>query len=429
MPYIVIIATVWLVYWRSLSYSHTVDDYNAYKTAMSFKKSMSWKLDKILYNVIALTYGAGTFTNRLCDNILRIVLTTAIACLIMWCFNNVWIALLWAIHPINNQTTLWLNGRRYQMSLVFGLLAYKLPLLGFVLYPLAVYFHPISIPFIIITAVTVTPVALLWALPAIPMCYKRLEWWVNCRWTIQNFEIYQKFNWRKPVLAIKCLSEYFRHGLFPTNFTMYHPEIWGVAELEGNKQRAYALNLQFWLCLALLSIIGYIGWYIGGSCLVGLLIATAGLLQWLGLWVNPTSLWAQRYATLASIGFVMFTVGLCSFFGEHYQTSILSCVFVWYLCVTLKDMEMYRDFFSFFWMHYIQQPHNQDAAYFGSMGMNNYADAANKSKLFNETAMYASHSMASSLLWCMRNKKQDLIHDFANQQLMGIKKPLDKKGA
>jgi len=415
MEYIIIIAAVFAVYLKSVSNGYVVDDGNCYVKLQEFKEHP-------FKNWHNLMYGAGLFKNTRLDHLFRIVLTCAIACMIMCNWGNIWIALLWAVHPINNQLTLWLNGRRYQVSLLLGLMCYKWVYLGFVVYPIALMIHPISAPIILITAILKTPIALLWVLPAL-LALPKLKNWTRGRFAIQNFQIYREFNRRKPILAIKCLAEYLRHGLFPTGFTMYHPEIWGIAELPGNKARCYALNASFWLCLALLSLISYIGWFIGGSCLVGLLIAFLGIIQWSGVYTNPTMLWAQRYTALSSIGFTMFTVGVAEY---TYPTVVLPMVFVWYAVVTIKDMPMYRDFFSFFWHHNINQPNNLNSAWFGCHGFNGMASVAMKEKKGTDAKLYGANALAYSLSWCFRNRKGDIVHDFATQQLKGMKKPLEK---
>jgi hypothetical protein len=285
-------------------------------------------------------------------------------------------------------------------------------------YPLAIYFHPIAIPMIIVTAVTVTPIALLWAFPAM-LCYDRLSKWLKARWGIQSFDIYKKFNWHKPIMAVKCLAEYFRHGLFPQGFTMYHPDIWGVAELEGNRARCYGLNAFFWLSIAFVSVCAWLAWVSGEQGRIGLLIAIIGVIQWLGIWINPTQLWAQRYASISSIGFCMIIVSVCDAFPNAtlFKMFIISI----FALITFKDMEMYRDFFSFFWHHAIHQPNNMNAAYFGTMGMNNYAGVAKEQKKGVDSMLYHSTSTAMGLLWCFRNRTQDIVHSFMMDKMKGRK--------
>jgi hypothetical protein len=423
MEYLLIIAVVFGIYSRSINHGYVVDDDKSYVCTQGLLRYLAGGAYS-KEHWTALFYGAGLFKDRVHDNLFRITLTATIACLIYSCFGNIWVALLWAIHPMNNQLTLWLNGRRYQVSLILGLLAYKFPIAGLFLYPMAVYVHPISLPFLPITALFVTPVAIAWALPAV-FAMPRLLAWIKQRWMIQNFPLYKSFNWGKPVMAVKCLSEYAICALFTPKMTMYHPKLWGIAELEGNRQRAYALNPVFWLSIALLSLLGYVGWFIGGSCLKGAVIAFLGVLPLLGFWKNPTQIWAQRYASLAMIGFMMYVVGIAEFTGYH--TNVLIPILVWYLTITMNSMNMYKDLYGFFWHHFIHYPNNQNAHWFGAVGFNNYAQAALKSKKFNDTAMYSSHSMAASLLWCMRNQTPDLIHNFASKQLQGLKEKAPTK--
>jgi len=415
MNYLLIIGFVWALYVKSIWYGYVVDDNNSSISAQKCLHAtrMSWK------KVSKIINGAGLFKNTKLDHAFTILLTSIVSCLIYLCWGNIWLALLYACHPMNNQTTLWLNGRRYQLSLILGLLSYKLPILGFVGYPLALWVHPISAPFIILTGIFVTPLAYLWAIPGV-FALPKLNRWLQGRWKIQNFELYKRFNEGKPVLATKCLGDYFVKSLFPRGFTMYHPTIWGVAELEGNRLRAYAENLHLYLSIALIASVGFLCAYLGGMAQMGFIIAVVGLIPWIGLWINPTQLWAERYATLSNIGFCMMLIAFADAtpFGAICKLSLI----LWFSIIVLKDMEMYRDVFSFFFKHFIDQPHNQNAAYFGTTGFNNYARDHKKAGNPNDVKIFASASMCSGLLWCMRNKKADLIHDFAGKMLAQVDK-------
>jgi hypothetical protein len=105
-----------------------------------------------------------------------------------------------------------------------------------------------------------------------------------------------------------------------------------------------------------------------------------------------------------------------------YATLFKMFIIAIFSLITFKDMEMYRDFFSFFWHHAIHQPNNMNSAYFGTMGMNNYAAAAKEQKKGVDSMLYHSTSTAIGLIWCFRNRKHDLVHTFMMDKMKSRQK-------
>jgi hypothetical protein len=200
---------------------------------------------------------------------------------------------------------------------------------------------------------------------------------------------------------------------------MYHPDIWGIAELEGNRNRNYAFNASLWGYLALiLSVIG-IGWLAGGSCLLYAVGAILAIAQWLGAWKNVTMLWAQRYASLFSVFGLLFMLGVLDAFPD-FQFTGKCLLLAWYTVATLKDMEMYRNFYTFFLSHAIKYPFNQNAHWYSTIGLNNQAILYYNQKDKLSSLMNDAFSCACGFHWVLHNKKPDLIHDF-------LKTKIDKK--
>lgn len=424
MDYLILVSIVLVMYWKTLWFGLTVDDPQAYKRAQTRKQQLFKEPRHVPGFIWDILYGAGLFNNTKYDHLMTICLTATIVCLLHTCFGSIWLALLYAVHPVNNQTNVWLNGRRYQISMIFALLAYKFVLAGVVFYPIAVWFHPVALPMVFIAIMFKSVKAAVWLI-TLPIVMFKLERWLKSRWKIQNFDEYKVFKWQKLVLATKNLGDYIRECLFPVRFTMYHPETWGLAELPDNRKKMYAIDLKFFASLSLIIGTAWLATF-STEIMMGYVIGVGSLVQWLGFWKNPTQLWAQRYATLASVGFCMYLIAALDFLGLSTAKWML---LTYYAIVTYKDLEMYRDFYSFFWKHFIDQPHNQNAHWFGPIGFNNNAHYFRQNMMLQEGFMAESHYMASAFLWCMRNAKHDLIHGFLKKKLNGSVKVVQRQTA
>jgi hypothetical protein len=238
--------------------------------------------------------------------------------------------------------------------------------------------------------------------------------WITKRFTLQPFDIYKRFEMGKISLGIRALGEYLLHLIAPRGFVMYHPRIWGVAELPGNKARNFATDTLL-LAYSALILFSLVMVYLGGrSCLLYALCLIFSLSPWLGFVVNPVQLWAQRYASVASIFFLLIVQELVPY---DLSLVIPGVLLAYYTAVTLKDMGMYRSFFDFFLFQAINDPKNQNAHYFGAVGIQNEAMRFKEDGKPLEALMCSAYSTAIGFHWCMYNPKPDLIHDFLKQKL------------
>lgn len=412
--YLIIIVFNLILFFKTLKYGLAVDDNGSWSHTQHAKKWKKESLSGKINRISILLYGAGLFRDNEKDHLFTMVLVTIFSCLLYACFGNIWLSLLWSSHPINNQVTIWLNGRRYLISLVLAMLAYKFMAFGFILYPLSLWFHPISAA-VLIAGIIKNPLALTWIIPCI-LIIPKYKYWISQRWLIQDLKEYKIFNWRKISLAIRCLSEYWKHLVFPTKFAMYHPEIWGIAELEGNRQRNYAFDRVFWLCVLFLFLLGVIGWLGGSSCLLWAIMACFSVIQWSGIWKSPTQLWAQRYASLFSIFGILYILEAIKLVPQ-WELTIKLMFLLYYITITLKDMGMYRNFYTFFLHHAIMNTHNQNAHYYATVGFNNQAIFFYREKNQLNSLMNDAFSCACGFHWVLHNKTPDLIHDFMGKKL------------
>lgn len=150
MELILIIATVTIFYIRTLEYSIIVDDIRQY----AFVKNGDYKWRKqhknpvisLIKNIRNKLYSGGTFgANTIYDHAFTTALHAVTCCLIYLAFNQtttaLWTSLLYAVNPINNQTAIWINGRRYQIVIILSLLAIIFKPIGYLFYMMTPIFQ------------------------------------------------------------------------------------------------------------------------------------------------------------------------------------------------------------------------------------------------------------------------------------------------
>ncbi len=104
------------LYWRTLSYGLVIDDI---EWQAKFKHGFP-PITCIDYALLRLYSFYPPFSNRI-NHIITLSLHILTCCLIAVVFNPV-AAFLYSAHPINHQTAVWLNGRRYSLITIIVLL-------------------------------------------------------------------------------------------------------------------------------------------------------------------------------------------------------------------------------------------------------------------------------------------------------------------
>ena len=416
MEYLICIGFTIALYIRTLSYGYVVDDLQQYVLCQTYYKDTHYLMTDPLRRIWKVIYGAGLFKRAYSDHLFTLALTATITCLIYALFNNIWIALLWCAHPMHNQINIWLNGRRYQVSIILGLVSCLLPALGFVTYPLAVFFHPISIPFIFIATVFKSPLCLLWVIPAL-LNYKWIKKWIVSRFNIQNFKEYKEFKVEKIVLAVKCIGQYILSFLIPKGFTMYHPTLWGISQLKGNKYRAYKINLDFFISLGVILLTLALPIFVDRSLIVGAFLAILALSQWSNLIITPVQIWAQRYSGVANIMFLWTLINMIDYLPTFYSAPVKCILLTAYVVITLKDMPMYRDVYSFMEYHTTLQPFNQNAHWYAMKSYDNNEQLYLSEKNNDMALINAMNSMATGMKWTIRNNNNDFIGQYLEQKV------------
>lgn len=343
------------LYWQTLKFGLIVDDlrHSDMIRKWGFKDRSIWSALKLR------AYGVGTLATQegkidpIHEHALTIGINVLIAVLIYCVFghNNVsfWAAILYSCNPSNNQTSIWLNGRRYALNIVIVLTMMLIGPAGLVLYPLTAFLQ---------SSAVFSPIVFGW----VPLLIAPVFWLIagkEIREKIDSrlkimFDTNQKtLNAKKIIPIVKIYGAYCLKMVYPRQPLIIYPflHFWGMTE-EGNKD-AYAINKDFLLgVLAVgLSVLGL--FYFKQKMFFWFLFMVLSTLQWSGI-ISVTQTFADRYISLPNV-FMMFFVSYLAH-QTPYAVLIVSVLAAYYTVTLQSTMKMYKNLDSCWEYHFYYDP-------------------------------------------------------------------------
>lgn len=370
LAYLLIVLVVLIFYARTIGYSLVVDDIAWYGRLQ--KKPLKFGFKNIVSYVRGKLYGGGTFgLNTYRDHAFTTILHAVTCCLIyaVFSFSNItdfgfltdhrfftdpgfWAALLYAVNPYNNQTSIWLNGRRYQVVVILCLLALLFKPWGLGLWLLTPMFQLTGF-FLPVLWYDVSPWLMFGSLVPVVLMHRRIRASYEIRRSQMHNTDQTTWHVGRLVVAIKSFGFYFFKMLYPGVTMMNYPTLveWGVTKA-GNDD-AYRLNWDFvkglcaFLCIGLVISIGEL-WLYG-------VFIFFGILQWSAVICVFQQL-ADRYMSLVNV-FVMYVAAWILFQvgGSFYGWALCAMLAVYYATQLNVSMRMYRcieDFYNYQLHHY-----------------------------------------------------------------------------
>jgi len=141
MEILTIIIVNFILYFKTIFFNIIIDDIRMRAEHEKKNTYNKWNFKCIVDRL----YGAGTFKDLRVDHGFTIVLHTLAAILIYLSFGSnivsFYAALLYSVHPVNNQTAIWLNGRRYIVNVILVLLIWMFKPIGIVAYAVTPLFQ------------------------------------------------------------------------------------------------------------------------------------------------------------------------------------------------------------------------------------------------------------------------------------------------
>lgn len=371
IPYhnLIIISVVALFYSRILNYLLVVDDmtqYHLIRNGQVCKLKDAGLVRWVKYKL----YGFGGIfgvdntseeTQKLSikkDHAITIVLHVVICCLIYEVLdhNNIsfWASILYAVNPINHQTAIWSNGRRYAINIILVLVMLALPK------PLGVLAW-LCTPFLHLTAVF-APLMLGWKYALIIPIAGAIAWYwqfndYKMRLATQKTQEMLKYTPKRIIPSVKLFGFYMLRSVWPSRTMMVYPHLyfWGLTD-KGTKE-AHSFNLDFYkgVSAITLSIIGLC--LLHGQERLYLTFAILSIVQWCGF-LTVTQHSCDRYVATAQ-PFMMYLVSYLAF---TYLGATALPVILFFTGLYISElnvvMDMYKNILSFHHYHNFYYPDN-----------------------------------------------------------------------
>lgn len=346
-PYLTVWVFLFLMFERAMYCGLVVDDDVWHRRMFEQKKLLRERKIKLLGFIHDAVYGGGLFYLPKWDHLATIILHGINCSLIVHAF-GLPVALLYLINPINNQTVLWLNGRRYALNVICVLLAWNFWWMAPVFLPLGLWIH--------ITGAA-SPLLFLWTpyWPAIPLV-GALSWFFGQKWIKARIKSRaedfkpgnenQVIRWKKIILFVKTIGYQFVNCVLPNKPAMYHDFLYYFSSTKEGTETGYKLNGDFWKGIAVLLFLAldhsfFAFWFF-------IFIA-----QWCNVY-QVTMNASDRYNCLAGIGAMALVVKYAAMlpFGNY----VLVGLAVFYIVKYQPLFMAYRNTENFHLYHIAQQP-------------------------------------------------------------------------
>lgn len=336
MQYLIILTALILVFYRALRLGYVVDDDSRVDRMKTIRKNKKFPLSKLLWESM---YGAGFFKDVKVDHLFSVFVHGVNCLLIYRMTGHIWIALLYLLNPINNQTTLWLNGRRYALSLLAVLIAWNFWLVAPLMFAFIAWLHvsAIMIPFLFLF----TPFGIF--LPfALGLVYsignKKIIGKIKARKKAYASKESFKFNPKKIILYVKTVGYHFINCLFPDKPAMYHDFLMYYGATEKGNKDAYAFNLDFWKGAAVLLFLAFDHSFFAFWFLLF-------ISQWCNVY-QVTMTASDRYCSLPNVGVMalLYKYAMMTPYGSYILIGFAVFYFVKYqpLFMAYRNVELFH---------------------------------------------------------------------------------------
>lgn len=351
-----ILGVIALLYGRAINYGKVVDDFQAYE---NFKRAGTvafrwWPPRRAIWRL----HGSATVNNLKKDRIITLLIHALVCCLIFLVLGrdkaSFMAAVLFAVHPVNNQVSVWLNGKRYGINAALVLLMWALGGWGVVVWCLTPLFQPSALPALFLYVWR----GVWWPLLIFPLAFFvgwnksggwLVRWFRGRKQAAKNPEL-TTFALKKYVLYFKTFGYYVRHYLWPRDVFMWPKfmQYYGITK-EGTA-KAYEKDLDFYFGLCVWVAMASVCWIFWGQPVAfGLLWFILFISVFCNLLPLDLQTVADRYCYLPGVG-LMYAL------GSIIDVQIFLFFAVWYASKTDVWMRIYRNMEVYHFHHIINVP-------------------------------------------------------------------------
>jgi hypothetical protein len=347
-----------IIYWRTIRFDIIIDDIQRRRAA----DERDWYNNWTWYGIINRLYGAGMFKSYKLDHAFTLFLHTLSALCVYLCFGSTpasfLAAIIYSVHPINNQTAVWLNGRRYIVNAILVMLIWALRPYSIILYLITPLFQATA--FAAPLLYLVTPYwYFAFLLPCFPFLHnKTIINKIESRTSLSRKQAStmaknesHRFKIQKLVFVVKTFGHYFWHLLIPIEIAFYNTKFQELSITRSGTKKCYRFDKDFLIGLgAIITIITlfaifpqirfYLFWYV------------IFISQWCNF-ITLTQSLADRYTSVAIIGYVL---ALSSLLVSHPFLLALLCGY--YIAKNFQIQRMYKTIDEFYLYHVYHVPQN-----------------------------------------------------------------------
>ena len=355
IEYALLIISSVILFWRSIYCGLVVDDVSMVPLAQEYKERFRDKKIKLPELVWNMCYGGGLFKDLRLDHAFSVLIHTINSCLILKISGLFPAALLYLCNPINNQVSLWLNGRRYLITIFCVLASWAFWPAAFVLYPFAVWIHVsgVMLPLLFLT----TP--FWYAIPAgAGICYlvgsKKFIATIESRKSeFPKGSELQKISWQKLIFYVKHIGYYFQNIILPIKPRMYHEFHFYFPRYHQDIEKAYKIDFDFLRGAAVLMFLAY-------EMIVGHNFWAFWFLvfisQYCGIYTTTMNV-SDRYCSLAGVGIMVMLAQKIALIPQPYSTGLIMAFVAFYSVLYNPLLEYaYKSWEKFLLYHTHIQP-------------------------------------------------------------------------
>lgn len=354
MNYLILLGATIALFYKAFYCGYVVDDVIRATRMIEFKKSLKEKKITLHFFLKQAVYGAGIFKNAYQEYSFNIALHYINCCLIYHMSHSFIGALFYLCNPINNQTALWMNGRRYALSILCVLLAWNWHILALVLFPALAWLHVSGLVGIILFCWT--PYWPLIPVVGLVTFFVFKEHWygvlINRKSEFKIGNENQNITWKKLILYVKSVGYNFFNCILPFKPAMYHNFLFYFSNDPDNTAEGYSYNFDFYKGIAVLMFIGY------------MIVAQHSFWAfWFLLFISPwcnlyqvTMNAADRYCSLANVGAMLLLVNLINQLPDVYKVPVFVAFLIFYVIKYQPLFRAYTNIENFYLYHLSQQP-------------------------------------------------------------------------
>lgn len=359
MNYLILFGAMVGLFYKALYCGYVVDDLTMKGSLEGYKKSIKSGELKLFsnrfFNIIqTFCYGAGAFNTAKQEYVFTLTLHYINCCLIYHMSGSLMGALLYLVNPINNQTALWMNGRRYALTILNILLIWNWKWLGFILFPFCALIHVGGL---------FEPFLFMWTKywPFIPIglavgyfIYKNNihDRWIQRKSEFKKGNENQNITPKKLILYVKSVGYNFVNCILPLKPAMYHNFLFYFSNDAASTAEGYSLNFDFYKGLAVTSFLGYMIIAQHNFWAFWFLLFISG---WCNLY-QVTMNASDRYCSLANVGAMLLLAGVITHLPGQYQIPIFVGLITLYVIKYQPLFRAYTSVENFYLYHLNQQP-------------------------------------------------------------------------